>query len=92
MQALSNHAIATGGGTPATAFRLRGMNTTQNLTRALLFHERPAFSHQPRRRRIAVQNAQLSVHDKSRARHGVEQHPMKVLIQKLYINTTHLDM
>jgi hypothetical protein len=90
MKALSHYAIATGGGAPATPFGFRGMNTTQNLPGTLSFHGPPALTHQPRRRRIAVQDAQICVLDKSRARHGVEQHSMKVLIQKLYINCAHV--
>jgi hypothetical protein len=65
------------------------VDATQNLSAALPLHEPPAFSHQSRRRHIAVQNTQVSVHDKSRARHGIEQHPMKTMIQELYINPAH---
>src|SRR5208282_2650917 len=74
----------TAGRSAATSFdAFHRMHTVQHLSTAPPDDEFFVLSQQPGRRRVIIEDAHVLVHDEDRHRHGVKQHAMKSLIQKL---------
>jgi hypothetical protein len=65
------------------------MEALQHVSSAPLFFGSPAFAEQPRGRRIAFEDVDVSIHHKDRQRHDIKQSAVQPLIQKLNIKPAH---
>ena len=89
LHCFAHRAIGAGGRTTTSPRRLRRMHAMQHFPDPPLYDRLLVRPKQSGRRRVAFQDAHIFVHHKNGHGHGIEQHPVKSLIQKLNSNPIH---